>query len=454
MGSSFLRICAAGSICFGVAFASLGCGDDDGAMPGVDGGGGGDGGTGELDCTGVANGISCGGMASGFICLLGHCVPSTCGDGFVDSMRMEECDDGNVVSFDGCEPSSCAFTCEMAMECDDGDPCNGAEGCVAATHRCQAGTPMDGGACMIDATTMGICGGGSCRPMGCGNGVVDTMRGEQCDDMNAVEGDGCDNDCQFSCAMDADCLDGNACNGDETCNMTTHVCAAAATPLACDDMQACTTDTCDPATGCVYTLVDADMDGFAMAATCTVGGMMAGGDCDDANNTRYPGAPETSCDMVDSDCDGMTTDGMATQTCYRDSDGDGYGLMSATVMACDCPTGYVLARPSGFDCYDGSSAASIGASVHPLQFGWFTSSYCTGFPICSISFDYNCDGRATQHYPDTISCAFDRRGVCGGSGWVGSVPACGAMGTWRNCVEVGRLCTPVITTSMRTQECH
>lgn len=430
-----------------------GCGDDDGTTPGVDGGSDMDGSTGELDCTGVANGISCGGMASGFICLLGSCVPSTCGDGFVDPMSMEECDDGNMVSFDGCEPSSCAFTCETPAECDDGDPCNGSETCVVATHRCQAGAPMDGGDCMIDATTMGICGGGSCRPMGCGNGVVDMARGEQCDDMNTVDGDGCDNDCQFSCTMNADCLDGDACNGDELCDTTSHVCGAGPA-LVCDDSQACTTDSCDSATGCVYTLVDADMDGFA-TGTCTLDGMDVGGDCDDANNTRYPGAPETSCDMVDSNCNGSATDGAATQTCYRDSDGDGYGLMSATVMACDCPTGYVLERPAGFDCYDGSSPSSIGASVHPGQSGWFASGYCSGV-VCIMggSYDYNCDHMSTQRYPSLNRCAVGSGGVCTGSGWVTTVPACGATGTWRNCVPSGRLCVAALATTMRTQECH
>ncbi len=452
MGSSFLRICTVGSVCF-ASLAVVGCGHDDGMVPPGDGGVVGmDGSGGELDCTGVANGVSCGGMATGFICLLGHCVPSTCGDGFVDTSRMEECDDGNVVSFDGCEPSTCTFTCEMAMECDDGDPCNGSESCVAATHRCQASTFVDGVPCMIDASTMGICGGGSCRPMGCGNGVVDAARGEDCDDMNAVDGDGCNNDCHFSCTMNADCLDADLCNGDETCNMGTHVCAPAATPLSCDDMQACTTDTCDAMTGCVNTLVDADMDGFA-TGMCTVDGMDVGGDCDDANNTRYPDAPETSCDTVDSNCNGSMSDGTAAQTCYRDSDGDGWGLMSATMMACDCPAGYVLPRPAGFDCFDGSSPSSIGASVHPLQLGWFTSSYCRTTPICLPSYDYNCDGTATQRYRSTVRCGFSF-GICSGSGWDTTVPDCGTSAAWRNCFVSGRSCTAALLTTTRTQECH
>ena len=45
------------------------------------------------------------------------------------------------------------------------------------------------------------------------------------------------------------CDDGNLCNGPETCNETTLTCVDGA-PLDCNDLNACTVDSCIPATGC------------------------------------------------------------------------------------------------------------------------------------------------------------------------------------------------------------
>jgi hypothetical protein len=52
------------------------------------------------------------------------------------------------------------------------------------------------------------------------------------------------------CTSDADCDDGDACTGDESCVDGT---CQAGTPLDCNDDNVCTDDSCDPASGCVYT---------------------------------------------------------------------------------------------------------------------------------------------------------------------------------------------------------
>ncbi len=54
------------------------------------------------------------------------------------------------------------------------------------------------------------------------------------------------------------CDDGNVCNGVETCAPASG--CKAGTPLVCDDGDACTTDSCDPTSGCSAT----PFTGFAM----------------------------------------------------------------------------------------------------------------------------------------------------------------------------------------------
>jgi subtilisin family serine protease len=74
-----------------------------------------------------------------------------------------------------------------------------------------------------------------------------------CDDGNPCTLDTCTpaTGCQHTPRADgAPCPDGNFCNGTETCQGGT---CTPGTPLVCDDGNACTLDSCDPATGCVFT---------------------------------------------------------------------------------------------------------------------------------------------------------------------------------------------------------
>jgi hypothetical protein len=57
------------------------------------------------------------------------------------------------------------------------------------------------------------------------------------------------------CFVDADCADADVCNGGETCVSGT---CTAGSPPSCDDGDACTIDSCDPAVGCQH------------QATCTI----------------------------------------------------------------------------------------------------------------------------------------------------------------------------------------
>ena len=394
-----------------------------------------------FDCAGEDDGTVC---DEGFICLADACSPSVCGDGFIDAARGEQCEDGNEEANDGCQPGSCTFTCEEDSECADTATCNGAETCDVTVHRCQPGTNLpNGDACTLGTGEGGECNAGNCVMAGCGNGV--TSSSEECDDGNAVDGDGCDTDCTFSCEVDADCSDGDVCNGGETCDVATHTCTAG-TALDCADTSDCTIDACDPAAGCTNTLIDTDGDGHAATSLGA-----CGTDCNDTNSAIYPMAPEY-CDTIDNDCDGDVDESATMATCYPDGDGDAYPRSTGATMACVCPAGTIPQRADGRnDCADHV------ASAFPNQTTFFPTGYRVGTgPISRLSFDYNCDGTNSQRWPDLpgINGCLRFRTVCLGSGWTGTtVPACGVAAPFRNCTpnSVG---TCDSTTANRTQECR
>jgi len=94
----------------------------------------------------------------------GEPLPS-CGNGTTD--EGEECDDGNDIPGDGCEPGTCIYTCHNDAECSDDNICNGAETCdTSSTHTCRPGADAEEGTpCEddYDCTTGEYCdGAGNC----------------------------------------------------------------------------------------------------------------------------------------------------------------------------------------------------------------------------------------------------------------------------------------------------
>jgi hypothetical protein len=89
---------------------------------------------------------------------------------------------------------------------------------------------------------------------GCGNSIVEA--GEDCDDGNDIPGDGCENDCTWTCTQNSDCRDEEICNGVETCNTTDHICVQGTAMADCDvcdtdpDVKICVGGECvDPTCG-------------------------------------------------------------------------------------------------------------------------------------------------------------------------------------------------------------
>ncbi len=158
------------------------------------------------------------------------CVAIVCGDG--NQQGDEACDDGNQAAGDGCEAcrivpipegNACApggtYVCAQGTvcspasrtcvqpfcgdgvrtgneACDDGNQVAG-DGCEACRivpipvgHACRAGGPYPcvAGAYCDPATAL-------CAETVCGDGVASGA--EQCDDANAIAGDGCSAECRF-----------------------------------------------------------------------------------------------------------------------------------------------------------------------------------------------------------------------------------------------------------------
>ena len=101
--------------------------------------------------------------------------------------------------------------------------------------------------------------------------------------------------------------------------------------------------------------IDDDGDGY-VECIINIGGwdgttINGGEDCDDGNNTTFPGAPEGIGDEVDSDCDGG-------EICVLDADDDGHGnengLTQVSVDA-DCSDTLEATDSSTDDCDDSNA---------------------------------------------------------------------------------------------------
>lgn len=135
-------------------------------------------------------------------------------------------------------------------------------------------------------------------------------------------------------------------------------------PELCDGLDNdCNTLTDDGLTFITY-YQDLDNDNYgnatvSLSACAAPGGYVTDNtDCNDNNNTIYPGAPEL-CDGLDNNCNLTNDDGLTFVNYYQDQDNDTYGNSSVSILACAPQAGYVA---DSSDCNDNNSAIHPGAT--------------------------------------------------------------------------------------------
>ncbi|MFT7622446.1 MAG: hypothetical protein ACI9WU_001619 [Myxococcota bacterium] len=209
------------------------------------------------------------------------------------------------------------------LNTDEGTECGDADGCTAAP------ACVDGACLAAEGDDCASLASGPCQV-----GVCDQDAGE-CTLFDIANGEPCVDD-------------GDQCNGVEVCQSGECI---SGQPLSCDDDNACTADSCDPASGCVFT---ADV-----GAPCSDGNVCSHGDACDADGTCAPGDNVCACES-DADCASVGDLCDAALVCSNQECVPGKGNPVAcndgdecTTGGCDPATGECEYKPTFAACDDG-----------------------------------------------------------------------------------------------------
>ncbi len=219
----------------------------------------------------------------------------------------------------------------------------------------------------------------NCTAVACGDGIVNTTAGEQCDDGNVEDGDGCSADCLSEIV--AECGNGILESGeqcDDGNNVNTDFCTNACTNATCGDSIVC--DTCQPAEECDSGGQTDACDADCTIAVCGDGTLNtdAGEECDDGNQTNGDGC-ESNCTLGDTSCT---------------SDND-----CSSIEFCDASGTCVPKLPGGQPCTSGNQCLNTPHCVDGICCNAQCDGACetctepTNFGICTVeAFGHPCNG--------------------------------------------------------------
>jgi Tol biopolymer transport system component len=344
----------------------------------------------------------------------GACNPVIC------TMALQ-CDDGDPNNgVEDCENRICI---PGAPPCDDGNPCNGVATKDPNTGGCIPGTPPDcgdGDACTADICSASVgcihtptcddhnaCDGvETCDP---NNGTCGAGTSLSCDDNDPCTDDSCNPVTGCVHVPTTRCDDGDACNGVETCNPTTGACGAG-TPPDCDDQNACTTDSCNLAVGCVHSSKCDDGNACNGSETCDpssgVCGLGVTLSCDDNNACTIDSCSPTSGCTHKSKCDdGNACNGIETcnsangGTCGPGTPPNCDDNNACTIDTCSEASGCVHATncDDGNACTDDTCSPTLGCQ-HVAK-----ASKCNDGNPCT---DDTCDAvDGCKHVNNTKPCS-------------------------------------------------
>ncbi|OFY66506.1 MAG: hypothetical protein A3H98_00420 [Bacteroidetes bacterium RIFCSPLOWO2_02_FULL_36_8] len=135
--------------------------------------------------------------------------------------------------------------------------------------------------------------------------------------------------------------------------------------------------------------------------------VVMGGDCEDWNPARHPGAPEI-CDGMDNNCDSLMQidEGLVFTTYYYDWDNDGYGVDWWTQNSCNpLDSGWALA---GGDCNDNNLWTNPGATEVCDGYDNDCDTLVNeGFPVIPSEFyyrDFDSDSFGGMDYFASLTC--------------------------------------------------
>jgi hypothetical protein len=338
-----------------------------------------------LNCGGC--GRSCGRLAHA----VPRCVLGTC---------EYECESG-WSDLDGLRWNGCEATCAPTSDPTE-VACNGVDNdCDGLTDEDYAPTFCGEGVCRRESYCFR--GEEHCTPRTppVSTDTTCNLIDEDCDGAT-------DEDTTCVCYDDAECDDGDTCNGRETC--IPGVRCEAGTPVNCDDGFDCTSDSCNALDGsCIHTPNDStcnDGDACTGVETCRVGSGCTAGtpvNCDDGI-----ACTTDTCNTVDGTCSHTPVDSACSD-----------GVFCNGPERCDSVRGCVAGTPptcsDGILCTDDRCSSTSDSCVNtPMDARCDDGQFCNGPERCVAG--SGCEAGSPPTCDDGYTCTSDRCDTTAGGG--------------------------------------